>query len=156
VRLVRHRVVVLATHHVVVRENEGVIVRADDVVGVVAKIASDAVELFRQAREIHRAVGLVLVDGHRRVALDAELPDVCRLAALVEREEQRIVGGVRVHAGGPLLIVLWVAVLAGLRVFELLDGEVRHRDRGSGRSVGALTARHQRDGCPSISKQVHR
>ena len=68
----------------------------------------------RQLRRIEvGAVGEAELDRHRRVALDAERAERAAglaLAALVHRDEHRIVGRVGVHRARPLLEVLGVAL----------------------------------------------
>src|SRR5690348_18461708 len=61
------------------------------------------------------------------MAVDAEVAELAAglaLAAPVHREEHRVIGGVGVHRARPLREVLRVAVLAGVRILELLDGEL--------------------------------
>jgi hypothetical protein len=151
VSFVADRIGVLSSHRRVVGEMQRIVVRADDGIDVVAEVASDAVLRLGERGGVDHPVLVARVNGHGRVAFRAEGADTRREAALVEREKKRIVRRVRVHAAGPLRVLLRVAVLARLGVLELLDGEGRV---GTGRP-GRLAARdEQRD--RSVTKEVHR
>jgi hypothetical protein len=61
----------------------------------------------------------------------AERPFGLALTEAVHRQKHRVIGGVGVHARRPLLIMLGVTALAGLRVEQLLlcewcDGRLMH------------------------------
>jgi hypothetical protein len=65
------------------------------------------------------------------VALHAKVPDVgLSLAPRVHRQEQRIVGGVGVHARCPLFVLALMTAGARHRVHQLLAAEVDRLGRG--------------------------
>src|SRR5262249_32624668 len=80
---------------------------------------------------------------------ETELPQLAgrlALAALVHRDEYRIQRSVRMHAAGPLTVVIRMAALARLRALQLLacqGARVRCRVALRGRRLVAVTRGHQ-------------
>ena len=137
-RDVGDRVRVLAAHRDVAGEDERVVVGPLDGVHRVAEEAGHAVELLRHGVEVEPVGRGFLVQGHRGVALDAEiaeLPARLALPALVHRAEDGVVRGVGVHARGPVGVVVGVALLARVGIEQRRAREVggralrRARDR---------------------------
>ena len=124
---------------------KGVVVVLGDRLHVVAKVAGHALQLVRNLVQVHAIGGHSHADRHRCVAADAEVSQLAAgllLASAVHRQEDRILGGVRMHAAGPLAVVVLVTLFAGLRVLELLKGEYRTGD--SHRLVFTATSYQQR------------
>src|SRR6185295_4116361 len=85
------------------------------------EVTADALERLRQGGEIEAVAGGTRAQRHRGVALHAEITDArLALPALIHGHEDRIVGGVGVHARGPLLVLAAVALAAGRRIEQLL------------------------------------
>ena len=122
------RVLMAAEHDGVSRQSQGVVVCAIDGGHGVAKVAGDTLRIgwdFVQVEAVRREPQTVC---HRGMALDAEVTKFAScltLASGVHREEDRIEGGVGVHAAGPFVVVRGVAPAAGLGIHELLLAEAR-------------------------------
>ena len=104
-----------ALHDQILRQRDGSVVRAVDAGHRVAEEAGHPVQLGRHRVEIEPVLRRALVDGHRRVAIDAERTELTAGLALpagVHGQEHRIVGGIGMHAPHPFVVMLGVALLA--------------------------------------------
>ena len=116
-------------------------------VGRVAEEARDAAQLRRELRRIDGALTAALGHGHRRVALEAKRAECTLrfpLPAAVHRDEHGVVGGIGVHAPGPLVVVCRVAALARPRIHERLARRLGQRLRRGGRAMAARRERRER------------